>query len=81
MAFLHPGEPHILHHIADDVAIAAMQTARYLVKKLLAARAGKAEALGSADYTLDAEAELAQRCQAASSRDWLDPGVQSAAFR
>ena len=57
------------------------QTARYLVKQLLAARAGKPVAAGSAEYTRDAEASLAERCAAASSRDWLDHGTQSAAFR
>ena len=57
------------------------QTARYLVKKLLASQAGKASTGGSADYTDDAEAELRQQCAAASSRAWLDPHVQSAAFR
>jgi hypothetical protein len=58
-----------------------LQTARYLVKQLLAAQAGKASGVGSADYTNNAEALLRQPCSVASSRDWLDPAVQSAAFR
>ena len=67
---------------AADVRLArAGQTARYLVKQLLAARAGRPAAAGSAEYTHDAGASLAERCPVASSRDWLDHGTQSAAFR
>ncbi len=51
------------------------------MKQLLAARAGKPAAAGSAEYTRDAEASLAERCGVASSRGWLDHGAQSAAFR
>jgi hypothetical protein len=58
-----------------------MQTARYLVKALLAAQAGKPSGGGSAEYTRDAAAELRQRCPAASARDCLDPSIQSSALR
>ena len=58
-----------------------LQTARYLVKRLLAAQAGQGSPGGSAGYTANAAAELRQRCPAQSARDWLDPAVQSAAFR
>ncbi len=70
-----------LQRLVDSDVWVCAQTARYLVKQLLAARAGKAGGVGSADYTNNAEAELRQRCPVASSRDWLDPAVQSAAFR
>ena len=51
------------------------------MKQLLAARAGKASGVGSAVYTNNAEAELRQKCPVTCSRDWLDPAMQSAAFR
>ena len=60
---------------------ACLQTARYLVKRLLAAQAGKGSPGGSAGYTAKAADELAQRCPVLSPRDWLDPAVQSSAFR
>ncbi|EIE26831.1 acyl-CoA oxidase [Coccomyxa subellipsoidea C-169] len=81
------GLPTTFTHYVQNVTwegdnnVMLLQTARYLVKQLLAARAGKAGGVGSADYTNNAEAELRQRCPVASSRDWLDPAVQSAAFR
>ena len=58
-----------------------LQTARYLVKRLLAAQSGKGSPGGSAGYTANVAAELKQRCSVRSPRDWLDPAVQSAAFR
>jgi len=51
------------------------------VKRLLAAQSGKGSQGGSAGYTANAAAELQQRCSVSSPRDWLDPAVQSAAFR
>ena len=51
------------------------------MKRLLAAQAGQGSPGGSAGYTANAAAELRQRCPAQSPRDWLDPAVQSAAFR
>ena len=51
------------------------------MKRLLAAQAGQGSPGGSAGYTANAAAELQQRCPIQSPRDWLDPAVQSAAFR
>ncbi len=51
------------------------------MKRLLAAQAGKGSPGGSAGYTANVAAELKQRCSVRSPRDWLDPAVQSAAFR
>ena len=51
------------------------------MKRLLAAQAGQGSPGGSAGYTANAAAELRQRCSIQSPRDWLDPAVQSAAFR
>ena len=51
------------------------------MKRLLAAQAGQGSPGGSAGYTANAAAELRQRCPAQSPHDWLDPAVQSAAFR
>ena len=58
--------------------IACLQTARYLVKRLLAAPAGPGDGAGS---TAQATDELALRCPVQSPRDWLDPAVQSSVFR
>ena len=51
------------------------------MKRLLAAQAGQGSPGGSAGYTANAAAELRQRCPIQSPRDWLDPAIQSAAFR
>ena len=51
------------------------------MKRLLAAQSGKGSPSGSAGYTANVAAELKQRCSVRSPRDWLDPAVQSAAFR
>ena len=51
------------------------------MKRLLAAQSGKGSPGGSAGYTANVAAELKQRCSVRSPRDWLDPAVQSAAFR
>ena len=51
------------------------------MKRLLAAQAGQGSPGGSAGYTANAAAELQQCCPIQSARDWLDPAVQSAAFR
>ncbi|BDA40509.1 Peroxisomal acyl-coenzyme A oxidase 1 [Coccomyxa sp. Obi] len=81
------GLPTTFTHYVQNVTwegdnnVMLLQTARYLVKQLLAARAGKASGVGSAVYTNNAEAELRQRCPVTCSRDWLDPAMQSAAFR
>ena len=51
------------------------------MKRLLAAQSGKGSPGGSAGYTANVDTELKQRCFVRSPRDWLDPAVQSAAFR
>ncbi|CAK0735983.1 hypothetical protein CVIRNUC_000672 [Coccomyxa viridis] len=81
------GLPTLFTHYVQNVTwegdnnVMLLQTARYLVKRLLAAQAGQGSPGGSAGYTANAAAELRQRCPAQSARDWLDPAVQSAAFR
>ncbi len=56
------------------------QTARFLVKALLAARRGAAPT-GGAAYLADAEAEVGRRCGVRSAEDWLSPEAQLAALR
>lgn len=81
------GLPTVFTHYVQNVTwegdnnVMLLQTARYLVKRLLAAQAGKGEKGGSAGYTANATAKLQQRCAVQFPRDWLDPAVQSAAFR
>jgi len=57
-----------------------LQTARSLLKALLAVRAGKRVA-GNAAYLNDTQTESRSKCSVSSQRDWLDPAHQTAAFR
>jgi len=57
-----------------------LQTARSLLKALLAVRAGKRVA-GNAAYLNDTQTESRSKCSVSSQRDWLDPAHQIAAFR
>lgn len=50
------------------------QTARYLLKGLLAAWAGKAPPGGSTGYLARLDQELSSRCPAKSVDCWADPG-------
>ncbi|KAK9834972.1 hypothetical protein WJX81_000797 [Elliptochloris bilobata] len=56
------------------------QTARFLVKSLLAAEGGKATA-GSVEYVANARATLKERCAVRSAAGWLRSDVQVAALR
>jgi hypothetical protein len=56
------------------------QTARYLVKALLAAREGKSQA-PSVKYLENAEQEVAARSPVRSLADWQNPEMQVAALR
>ena len=58
----------------------SLQTARSLLKALLAVRAGKRVA-GNAAYLNDTQTESRSKCSVSSQRDWLDPAKQIAAFR
>ena len=57
-----------------------MQSARYLIKNLLATRAGK-QPQGSAAYLGNAKGEMRMRCSVQDATEWRDPKVQLAAFR
>jgi hypothetical protein len=59
---------------------ARAQTARFLVKSLLAAEGGKAPA-GSVEYVADARAALRERCAVRAAAGWLAPDAQVAALR
>eukprot|EP00775_Hariotina_reticulata_P005806 gene5807-6046_t len=50
-----------------------LQTARYLLKGLLAARAGKAPPGGSTGYLARLDQELSSKCPAKSMDCWADP--------
>ena len=58
----------------------SVQTARSLLKALLAVKAGKKVA-GNAAYLNDMSQELRGRCAVGSQSDWLNPEHQIAAFR
>jgi len=57
-----------------------LQTARFLVKALLAASKGQAPT-GSASYLADVKAEVGRRCTVTMADDWLEPEAQLAALR
>ena len=58
----------------------SLQTARSLLKALLAVKAGKKVA-GNAAYLNDIPAQQRGRCGVGSQSGWLDPAHQIAAFR
>ena len=60
--------------------LCAAQTARFLVKNLLAAESGKAAA-GSVEYVTNARATLQERCAVRSATGWLSADAQVAALR
>ncbi len=70
--------PYAVHHRVSDAA--RTQTARFLVKSLLAAEGGKAPA-GSVEYVADARAALRERCAVRTAAGWLAPDAQVAALR
>jgi hypothetical protein len=68
LLLLLPSPPH--HQPPSSL----LQTARYLLKGLLAARAGKAPPGGSTGYLARLEQELSSRCPARSMDCWADLG-------
>lgn len=57
-----------------------LQTARSLLKGLVAAKSGK-KAQGKGAYLSEVQAEAARRCTVRSAADWLQPEAQLAALR
>ncbi len=73
----------VLHSLCSEhraSAAVCAQTARFLVKSLLAAEGGKAPA-GSVEYVADARAALHERCAVRTAAGWLAPDAQVAALR
>lgn len=58
-----------------------LQCARYLVKALLAAQAGKALGGGAAAYLEDARREAGAKCGVVVGEDWRNATHQLAALR
>lgn len=64
----------------DIVLIFRLQTARFLIKALLAAREGTSPT-ASAAYVGDTSAEARRRCRVKDAAQWLDSDVQLDALR
>lgn len=63
-----------------DNAVLSLQTARFLIKALLAAREGTSPT-ASAAYVGDTTVEASRRCRAKDTSQWLDSDVQLDALR
>ncbi|CAG9467403.1 unnamed protein product [Pedinophyceae sp. YPF-701] len=83
------GLPYILNNYAQNVTwegdnpIVCLQTARFLVKCLVAVRMGKTPLPPSAAYLMNVQQELApsNKCQVGAQADWRDGGVLMSALR
>jgi len=57
-----------------------VQSARYLVKKLLGARSGAAPE-GSCAFLQNCDLEMKYCCEANTAKQWEEPAIQLAALR
>lgn len=70
----------LMAHICQSKHCDALQTARYLLKALMAAAKGQKPG-GGAAFLANAEAEAGRRCGVTSADGWLDLQAQLAALR